>query len=151
MNANRFLSKIGKKKSGASVPSISTYQAVKLVLTATDLPNLETFGMSDPYFKVYGYSLTGEHQLLYTSEVVAGTVEFVKWKEAIFGISKSTIFSKFKVIVFDKEFMGTDRILAGPVDISIKDLEKRTSVSLGVGKAKIQVNKFEKIWKVYLG
>ena len=70
------------------------YPVVRLSLTAVDLPNLETVGISDPFYEVWGYDLLGADTLLYTSEVVPNEVEFVKWKPAVFAVSKSTIFNK---------------------------------------------------------
>ena len=111
-----------------------------------DLPNLETVGISDPFFKVWGYDLFGAETLLYTSEVVPNKVEFVKWKPAIFAVSKSTIFNKFKFVIYDKEMFQNDRVLAGPVDISMKRLMKRKkAISLGVGAACLNVNGFERL------
>lgn len=134
------------KKGKSNNRSESVYPAVKLVLTATDLPNLEFLGQSDPYYQIYGYSLNRDEdcQLLYTSEVIANNVEFVKWKEAVFAISKKTIFSKFRIVILDKEVMQADRVLAGPIDLTIKDLEKNRLIDLGAG-TKLRINKFERI------
>ena len=134
-----------RKKKYANGGSISPYPVIKLALTATDLPNLEMVGQSDPYYELYGYTLTGECQLMYTSEVIQGNIEFVKWKEAIFAISKSTIFSKFRIVIYDKEVVGKDRLLVDPIEVTIKQLEERKMIDLGSGKAKLKINKFEKL------
>ena len=91
--------------------STSIYPVVRLIISAMDLPNLEMLGTSDPFFQIFGFDLKGNCQLLYTSEVISGTVDYVRWKEAIFGLSKSTIFSKFRVSILDKEMIGEDRAL----------------------------------------
>ena len=100
----------------AQYPSDAVYRVVKLILTATDLPNLEKMGKSDPYFKIYGYRGEKE-EILYTSEVVGSCVDFVEWKPAIFGVPKSLKSGVFKVYIFDKEMFGKDQLIAGPVDI----------------------------------
>ena len=122
------------------------YPVVRLSLTAVDLPNLETVGISDPFYEVWGYDLLGVDTLLYTSEVVPNKVEFVKWKPAVFAVSKSTIFNKFKIVIYDKEMFQKDRVLAGPIDVSMNKLLKRKkSICLGVGKAFLNVNGFERL------
>lgn len=106
----------------ARYPSGAVYRVVRLVLTATDLPNLEKMGKSDPYFKIYGYNgeRRGEQEeLLYTSEVVSSRVDFVEWKPAFFGIPKSHRAGIFKVFIFDKEMFGKDQLIAGPVDVHL--------------------------------
>ena len=124
-------------------PSDATYKVVKLVLTATDLQNLDRIGQSDPYFKIYGYNTIGNDctELLYTSEVVRSCVHFVEWKPAIFGVPKGWNFKKFKIFIFDKEVIGKDLLLAGPVDIPTKE----SSTYLEIENSFIHVNKFEKL------
>lgn len=81
---------------------------------------------SNPYFKVYGvekgvnellYTTPRSHTLLYTSEVVRGCVNSVEWKPAVFGVPKGYNLKKFKVEIFDKEVIGKDLLLAGPVNV----------------------------------
>lgn len=128
-------------------PSQSTFPVVKLTMTATDLPNLEAVGTSDPYFKLYGYTAMNEEdgsqglEHLYTSEVVSSCVDFVRWKPGYFGVPNSIMFEKFRIYIYDKEMFGRDRLIVGPVDIQ----PMQSTTYLGVDNAYVRVNKFEKM------
>ena len=75
-----------------------------------------------------------------------GKISFRRFKFAIFAVSKSTIFKKFKLVIYDKKMFQNDRVLAEPVDISMKRLMKRKkAISLEVGAACLNVNGFEKL------
>ena len=80
------------------------------------------------------------NELLYTSEVVRSCVHFVEWKPAVFGVPKGCNLKKFKIEIFDKEVIGKDLLLAGPVNVPSKE----GSTFLEIENSFIHVNKFEK-------
>ena len=108
--------KLGSSKITAddNKKSFSSYQVVKLSLTAVYLPNWRTI-------KIYGYDVYSNLELLYTSECAntEGLIEFTRWDPALFAVSKTTIFNKFRVEIYDKSICGK-KIL------SIRDLQKMT-------------------------
>lgn len=131
--------------------SFSSYQVVKLSLTAVYLPNWRTPGSTCPYFKIYGYDVYSNLELLYTSECAntEGLIEFTRWDPALFAVSKSTIFNKFRVEIYDKSIFGmfsdSDKILAGPIELTLKNMLSGAEIDVvGKGnKTKVFVNSFE--------
>ena len=70
----------------------------------------------------------------------------------MFAVSKTTVFNKFRVEVFDKSVgllskwvSVEDQVLAGPVDLTIEKMVAGTATNLGREKEKMQicVNSFE--------
>ena len=108
-------------------PNEVTHRVVKLRLTATELQNPDEHKHRDPYFKAYSVE-NGVRELLYTSEVVRSCVNVVEWKPAVFGVPKGYSLKNFDVEIFDKEAMGEDFLLAGPVNVPLKEDSSQTQL-----------------------
>lgn len=114
---------------------------VFLKIKIENVPNKETFGLSDPYF-----TLTFKDELLYSSEVIDNKIDTLEWKEAAFDLPRQAFMQYLTFRVLDRDTIGKTTSLSSSTSVTRSDSMNMRSASTPGRKKKRKKSPSSQYW-----